>query len=115
MRSPRPSCAGAESKCYPKPRNLVAPAPSRHRSLEPGTEPALCFPCSLDRLLVELVHSRVDLPASAVELPLGLRLRLFVLLPGLSAVLIQLLLGLLCLSPGLVGLWISVLSPIFAR
>ena len=74
------------------------------RSLEPRTEPALGFSCGLDGLLVKLVHGRVDLLASAVELPLGLDLCLFVLLPGLDTVLVQLLLGLLCFGLGLVGL-----------
>jgi hypothetical protein len=71
---------------------------------EPRTEPALGFPCALDDVLVELVHGLVDLLARAVELLLGLALGLLVLLPGLDAVLVELLLSLLCLGAGLVGL-----------
>jgi hypothetical protein len=71
---------------------------------EPRTEPALGFPCALDDVLVELVYSRVDVLAGAVELPLGLKLCILILLSGLYAVLVKLLLGFLCLSLGLVGL-----------
>jgi hypothetical protein len=89
---------------------LIADASSKSRGIvqrlfEPRTEPALGFLCALDDFLVELVHGRIDLLAGAVELPLGLTLSLFVLLPSLYAVLVKLLLGPLCLSAGLVGLW----------
>jgi uncharacterized membrane protein YqjE len=75
-----------------------------HCSTEPRTKPALGLFRALEHLLVELVHGRVELFAGAVELALGLRLCLLVLLLGLGAVLVELLLSLLCLSPCLVGL-----------
>jgi hypothetical protein len=73
-------------------------------SPEPRTKPALGLFCALEHLLVELVNGRVDLSACAVQLALSLCLCLLVLLPGFDAVLVELLLRLLCLSPCLVGL-----------
>jgi hypothetical protein len=75
------------------------------RSFEPRTEPTLGFLCALDDLLVELVNRRVEFLAGASKLLLCLRLCLFVLLPRLDAVLVELCLGLLRLSLGLVCLW----------
>jgi hypothetical protein len=93
-----PIYACAKSRCRVQIRGVA------QHLFEPRTEPAFGFPCALDDVLVELVYSRVDILAGAVELPLGLNLCILVLLPGLCAVLIKLLLGFLCLSLGLVGL-----------
>jgi hypothetical protein len=71
---------------------------------EPRTKPALGLFCCLESLLVELVDSGINLLAGAGELLLGLDLCLLVLLAGLDAVLVELLLGFLCLGPCLVGL-----------
>lgn len=104
-----PLYAGAKQQCYVQSSHL-----DNYSILcfltqllsEPRTKPALGLFCCLEGLLVEGVNGRVDLLASAGELPLGLGLCLLVLLPCLDAVLVKLLLGLVCLGLGLVGLWI---------
>lgn len=79
-------------------------------SAEPATEPALCFSGALQSLLIESVYGSVDLFPGAVEVFLGLSLRLLVLLPCLCTVLFELLFGFLRFGPGLVCLRMSITS-----